>query len=141
MFYASDVHGSRVCWKKFINAARFFDCQVLVMGGDMTGKMLVPIVAIACVGLCLSAVTRNSAAAVVGTLMFALLMQLIGILPGLSGLNPYLLSTQLSAWQGFFRVPTDWAPIVRGLWVSAAYALPALAAAYLVFLRRDVTGG
>ena len=62
--------------------------------------------------------------AVVGTLMFALLMQLIGILPGLSGTQPYLLSTQLQAWQGFFRVPTDWLPIVRGLWVSAAYALP-----------------
>jgi ABC-2 type transport system permease protein len=102
---------------------------------------LVPMLAIACIGLCLSAVTRNSAAAVVGTLMFALLMQLIGILPGLGGLDPYLLSTQLQAWQGFFRVPTDWEPIVRGIWVSAAYALPALAAAYLVFLRRDVTGG
>jgi hypothetical protein len=63
----------------------------------------------------LSALTRNSAAAVMGTLMFALLMQLIGILPGLSGTQPYLLSTQLSAWQGFFRVPTDWLPIVRGL--------------------------
>ena len=38
-------------------------------------------------------------------------------------------------------MPTDWEPIVRGMWVSIAYALPALAAAYLVFLRRDVTGG
>src|SRR5207248_11237472 len=102
---------------------------------------LVPILAIACFGLCLSALTRNSAAAVVGTLMFALLMQLIGILPGLSGTKPYLLSTQLQAWQGFFRVPTDWLPIVRGLWVSAAYAVPALAIAYLTFLRRDVAGG
>ena len=102
---------------------------------------LVPILAIACFGLCLSALTRNSAAAVVGTLMFALLMQLIGILPGLSGTQPYLLSTQLSAWQGFFRVPTDWLPIVRGLWVSAAYGLPALMIAYLTFLRRDVTEG
>ncbi len=100
---------------------------------------LVPILAIACFGLCLSALTRNSAA-VVGTLMFAPLMQLIGILPGLSGTQPYLLSTQLSAWQGFFRVPTDWLPIVRGLWVSAAYGLPALMIAYLTFLRRDVTG-
>ena len=44
LFFATDIHGSDVCWKKFINAARFFDCQVLVMGGDMTGKMLVPIV-------------------------------------------------------------------------------------------------
>jgi ABC-2 type transport system permease protein len=102
---------------------------------------LVPILAMVCIGLCLSALTRNSAAAVVGTLMSALLMQLIGILPGLGGTDPYLLTTQLSAWQGFFRAPTDWEPIVRGLWVSAAYAGPALLAAYLVFLRRDVAGG
>ena len=46
---------------------------------------LMPTVAIVCIGLFLSAVTRNSAAAVVGTLMAALLMQLIGILPGLGG--------------------------------------------------------
>jgi Icc-related predicted phosphoesterase len=44
LFFATDIHGSDVCWKKFINAAKFYDCQVLVMGGDMTGKMLVPIV-------------------------------------------------------------------------------------------------
>ena len=44
LFFATDIHGSDVCWKKFINAAKFFDCQVLVMGGDMTGKMLVPVV-------------------------------------------------------------------------------------------------
>jgi Icc-related predicted phosphoesterase len=44
LFFATDIHGSDVCWKKFINAAKFFECQVLVMGGDMTGKMLVPIV-------------------------------------------------------------------------------------------------
>jgi ABC-2 type transport system permease protein len=105
------------------------------------GVYMLPILALVCIGLLLSTVTRNSAAAVVGTLMFALFMQLIAILPGLGGVTPYLLSTQLQAWQGFFRVPTDWEPIVRGLWVSAAYGLPALFAAYLVFLRRDVTGG
>jgi hypothetical protein len=102
---------------------------------------MVPILAIVCIGLLLSTTTRNSAAAVVGTLMFALFMQLVAILPGLGGASPYLLSTQLQAWQGFFRVPTDWEPITRGLWVSAAYGLPALFVAYLVFLRRDVTGG
>src|SRR5436309_3644193 len=100
--------------------------RALVLVGASFLVYLVPMLAIACVGLCLSAVTRNSAAAVVGTLMFALLMQLIGILPGLSGADPYLLSTQLSALQGFFRVPTDWTPIVRGLWVSAAYGVPAV---------------
>ena len=102
---------------------------------------LVPLLAISCLGLLLSTVTRNSAGAVVGTLMFALLLQLIGILPGLGGLRPYLLTTQFDAWFGLAREPTDWAPIIRGFWVSALYGLPALAAAYLVFLRRDVTGG
>jgi len=44
LFYAGDVHGSRVCWKKFINAAAHYPADVLVMGGDLTGKALVPIV-------------------------------------------------------------------------------------------------
>jgi Icc-related predicted phosphoesterase len=44
LFYAADVHGSRVCWKKFINAGAHYPADVLVMGGDLTGKALVPIV-------------------------------------------------------------------------------------------------
>ncbi|MFL5825744.1 MAG: ABC transporter permease [Thermoleophilaceae bacterium] len=102
---------------------------------------LMPILAVACIGLLLSTVTRNSAAAVVGTLMVSLVIQLIGILPGLGALHPYLLSTQFNAWQGLLREPVDWAPIVRSAWICALYGLPALAGAYLVFLRRDVAGG
>jgi ABC-2 type transport system permease protein len=102
---------------------------------------MIPVAAVVCIGLLLSALTRNSAAAVVGTLMFALLMQLVGILPGLSGTDPYLLTTQFQAWQGFFRTPTDWEPIVRAVWVCALYAVPAGIGAYLVFVRRDVAGG
>ena len=102
---------------------------------------LIPIATIVCIGLLLSSVTRNSAAAVVGTLMVSLLFQLLGILPGLTGLQPYLLSTQFNAWQGLLRTPIDWAPIIRAAWVCAMYGIPALAAAFLVFLRRDVAGG
>lgn len=99
---------------------------------------LLPILAIACIGLLLSTVFRNSGAAIVGTLMFSLLLQLVAILPGLGGLHPYLLSTQFSAWQGLLRTPTDWDPILRSIWVCAAYGIPALTGAALVFLRRDV---
>src|SRR3954466_16188446 len=95
---------------------------------------LVPIVAVACVGVLLSTITRNSTAAVVGTLMFSLVLQLIGILPGLGGLHPYLLSTQFDAWQGLLRQPVDWQPIVRSLWVCSVYPLPAVTWAYLAFL-------
>jgi ABC-2 type transport system permease protein len=104
------------------------------------GVYLLPILAIACIGLLFSTVFRNSGAAIVGTLMFSLLVQLVGILPGLGGLQPYLLSTQFNAWQGFLRTPVDWAPVLRAVWVCALYAVPALIAAALVFLRRDVTG-
>lgn len=44
IFYAGDVHGSRVCWKKFVNAAAHYPADALIMGGDLTGKALVPIV-------------------------------------------------------------------------------------------------
>lgn len=44
LFYAGDVHGSRICWKKFVNAGAHYPAEALVMGGDLTGKALVPIV-------------------------------------------------------------------------------------------------
>lgn len=43
LFFATDVHGSEICWKKFLNAGKFYNAHVLVLGGDMTGKALVPI--------------------------------------------------------------------------------------------------
>jgi Icc-related predicted phosphoesterase len=44
IYYGSDFHGSSVVWRKFVNAARFYEADVLVMGGDLTGKAIVPIV-------------------------------------------------------------------------------------------------
>jgi ABC-2 type transport system permease protein len=102
---------------------------------------LLPILAIAAIGVFLSTVTRNSAASVVGTLMIALILQLIGVLPGLEGLQPYLLPSQFDAWQGLLRVPADLGPIGHAAWVCPLYAVPALLGAYLVFQRRDVAGG
>ncbi|HEX3805344.1 MAG TPA: ABC transporter permease [Gaiellaceae bacterium] len=99
-----------------------------------------PMAGIAAFGILLSTVTRNSAAAVVGTLMWALFMQLLGVLPGTEAIRPYLLGTQFDAWQGFLRTPADWVPVVRALWVCAIYVSVPLFAGYLVFLRRDVAG-
>ena len=101
---------------------------------------LLPLAGIAAFGLLLSTVTQNSAASVVGTLMWALLMQLLGVLPGTESFRAYLLGTQFEAWHGFLRTPADWAPVVRALWVCSLYIGIPLVAAYLVFLRRDVAG-
>src|SRR5260221_12082891 len=43
-FYASDIHGSDMLWRKFINAAGFYGVEVLIMGGDIAGKAVIPIV-------------------------------------------------------------------------------------------------
>lgn len=100
-----------------------------------------PLFAVASIALLLSTLTHNSAAAVVGALMVSLMLQLLTILPGLGGLQPYLLPTQFNAWQGLLRTPVDWAPIGRAAWVCSAYAVPCLAAAWASFARRDVAGG
>jgi uncharacterized protein len=44
LYYASDIHGSEQLWRKFLNAASFYGAGVLIMGGDMSGKLLVPLV-------------------------------------------------------------------------------------------------
>lgn len=44
LFYASDIHGSEQCFRKFLGAARFYGAEVLVLGGDITGKVMVPVV-------------------------------------------------------------------------------------------------
>lgn len=44
IFFAADVHGSEKCFRKFINAGRFYGADALILGGDITGKALVPLV-------------------------------------------------------------------------------------------------
>lgn len=44
VFFESDIHGSERCFFKFINAAKAYNAGILILGGDMTGKMIVPIV-------------------------------------------------------------------------------------------------
>jgi uncharacterized protein len=44
LYYASDIHGTEVLWKKFLNAPKYYKAQVLIMGGDITGKVVIPVV-------------------------------------------------------------------------------------------------
>ena len=102
---------------------------------------LIPLLSVTAIGVLLSTATRNSAAAVVGTVGLVILLYIISGIPGIEGLKPYLLTEQFENWHGLLRTPTDWTPIWHSAWVCALYAVPSLFAAYLVFLRRDVTGG
>jgi uncharacterized protein len=44
IFYVTDIHGSEICWRKFLNAGPFYGANVVIVGGDITGKAMVPIV-------------------------------------------------------------------------------------------------
>lgn len=41
--FSTDLHGSEVVWRKFLNSGKIFNLDALVISGDMTGKMIIPI--------------------------------------------------------------------------------------------------
>lgn len=44
IYFVADIHGSDVCWRKFLNAAKFYGVDTIIVGGDVTGKALVPLI-------------------------------------------------------------------------------------------------
>jgi uncharacterized protein len=43
IFFVADLHGSAICWRKFINAAKVYSADVLLVGGDIAAKTLTPV--------------------------------------------------------------------------------------------------
>ena len=44
IYYTTDIHGSTLCFKKFLNAGKFYSADAAIVGGDVTGKLIIPIV-------------------------------------------------------------------------------------------------
>ncbi len=44
IYFTTDIHGSDVCFRKFINSAKFYGADVLILGGDITGKLIMPMI-------------------------------------------------------------------------------------------------
>ena len=44
LFYVTDIHGSNVCYRKFLNALPIYGVDVAVLNGDLLGKVLIPMV-------------------------------------------------------------------------------------------------
>ncbi len=44
IYYTTDIHGSTLCFKKFLNAGKFYSADAAIVGGDITGKLIIPIV-------------------------------------------------------------------------------------------------
>jgi ABC-2 type transport system permease protein len=99
---------------------------------------LLPLAVLVAVAFFLSTATRNSAAAIVGTVIFALAFQGAAALPGLGAAKPYLLPQQFDAWQALFG--QSGVSIARAAWMCALYTFVPLVAGWAIFARRDVAG-
>jgi ABC-2 type transport system permease protein len=112
--------------------------RTLWLSAAALGVFALPLIAVAAFALLLSTWTRNSAAAIVGTLVYAVGQEAIGGLVHQDWARHYLLSDQFDGWHGLFMSPIAWTPIVRAIWVSALFIAVPLALAWAIFRRRDV---
>lgn len=44
ILFTTDIHGSEKCFRKFVNTHKFYEAEVLILGGDITGKVIVPVI-------------------------------------------------------------------------------------------------
>ncbi|HTG46150.1 MAG TPA: ABC transporter permease subunit [Actinomycetota bacterium] len=101
--------------------------------------MVLAMSGIACIGVCISTRTDSGPGAAVATIVIAIASQIMGQIPSLHAVHPYLPTNGWLAFIGFFRFPVDWSGMREGLLVSAAYSTVFLSLAISGFRRRDVT--
>jgi len=102
---------------------------------------VLPVLAFTAIALAASVLTRNSVSGVVTPIILSFLMQLLAFLAGATVVRHFLLTSQFEAFHGLFHDPAYPAMVARAIWLSVAYAIPPLVVSYVVFTRRDVTGG
>lgn len=98
----------------------------------------ITVFAVSSFAILLSALTHNTVAAIGGTIVLIVVLQVMSSFASLAFLRPYLVTEQANAWFGLLRDPIDWWPMARAAFVAFCWAGPCLAIAYVSFLRRDV---
>ena len=142
VFFVVSTVGGLIAWgfHPLVNMSgtRISALHALALDIPAVAIYCLPVLAFASFGFFLSVVTRQSVAAIGGTLLYAMSLQGIAAISAIRSAHPFLLTNQFTAWHDLFQTPTAGDAIVRSLWVSAAFALPPLIAAWVVFNRRDV---
>jgi ABC-2 type transport system permease protein len=142
VLFATSVVGSLIAWG--LHGATLLDGRHVggahALGLDALAYLtyLLPMAVLVGVAVFLSAITRNSAAAIVGTVIFSLAFQGIAVLPGIKQAKNWLLPKQFDAWESLFGQSGE--SIGRAALMCAVYTLVPLIAGWLVFSRRDVAG-
>jgi ABC-2 type transport system permease protein len=103
------------------------------------GYMVLALSGIACIGLLISTRTDSGPGAAVATIVIAIASQILGQIPSLDAIHPFLPTYGWLGFTGLFRFPVDWDQMRGGLLVSAVYTVVGLGLALRGFRRRDVT--
>jgi ABC-2 type transport system permease protein len=142
VLFATAVIGSVVAWG--LHGATLLDGRH-VGGGHALGLdalayaiYLLPIAVLVAVAVFLSTATRNTAAAIVGTVIFSLAFQGLAVLPGIKQAQNWLFPKQFDAWESLFGAAGD--SIGRAAVMCTVYTVVPLLVGWIVFLKRDVAG-
>ena len=142
VLFVTSIIGSLIAWG--LHGATLLDGRHVGGGHALAldvlayATYLLPLAVLIGVAVFLSAVTRNSAAAIVGTVIYSLAFQGIAVLPGIKQAKNWLFPRQFDAWESLFGQPGE--SIGRAALMCAIYALVPLVVGWAVFVRRDVAG-
>jgi ABC-2 type transport system permease protein len=99
---------------------------------------LAPMLGFTALAALLSVATRNSVAGIGGTVLIAVLFQIVTLANMPAWAQQALLSTPFMAWHGFWGAPPYYGPFLWGLLTSAAWFTVCTLAAWLIFRRRTI---
>jgi ABC-2 type transport system permease protein len=100
--------------------------------------VLVAMAAAVSLALLFSTLTDSGLTAVAGSMVLVIFMLVLGNIPGLEFLRPYLFTTHFSAWLNFLSDPIVWTPIRDALINFAVWIAATTGLAWLIFRRKDV---
>lgn len=100
-----------------------------------------PTLAVTSLAILLSVWSRNAAVGIAAPVVLAMVMQLVGALGGVEPVRPALFTTGFEAWHGLLTTPRFAGPLVESAGCSAAWVVACLTTAWVLFSRRDITGG
>lgn len=89
-------------------------------------------------GLLLSVVCRHAASAAIATLVVYFMSHILGAIPPLQDIRPFLFTTSMEAWQYLFADPVPWGRIVRSAAVAFAFTASFAILAWMLFERKDI---
>lgn len=93
---------------------------------------------VAVLGLTISTLTDSPATALAGTVGLIVTAEIVGSIPQLTAVQPWLFSFDWLAFADLLRTPVYWGTITHSLWLQAGYAIVALSLAWARFTSRDL---